>query len=670
LGGSFQGLVKEVPPAEETVAMMMAGSSGDCVVLEEAQEKQQQQVLATNNTAQVQSGVRASARVALKAARSSRENLLSAVDGNDNNPNPPSASGGGSGRNKNHNNKNNNNKQQRSDPGSFSADEEDDDADDGDDLEEDMDEDDDDDDHHLQEDLDEEPFSDPDMEDRRMRSAKTTQSTAKSQSKQLLDNSKKMRVLLAEDEPTTRMIVTKLLEACEYEVVSVENGRDALAMLRTSRFDLVLSDVLMPEVSGVDLLQELKNQPSTAVGGDHNHDDDNKNNKKQPAHSSTWRQVPVIVMSSQESKDTVMQCFKLGAADFLVKPVRKNELKNLWQHVWRQTRHSEQHREREDDGADGSRDVVHAAGDKNDHRNKGAAAAVAGAAAPPASTSGEDGSNTAAATVMTAPVDELVPAHNKKKIMRTSSKGGKPSKGALDGSRTPSAGNSTDSTAELLLSMSADRKRKRGKAPAAEEPEQGEEQPAHDDDPMDAEAVHFALPLALRQIIEGTINSNKGFAQGLSRSRTQSAFSVFNAFVPPTLPMLNASHAGNDAGAMNGAVSAFNAPFAAALSSFGQHDADGAVVGVVPHAWTKERETRRRAAVTKYLEKRKNRTYTKTVRYESRKRLAETRPRIRGQFVKASDLAALKEAEKMGWKFEDGKWRKVDTPPDGEQVAS
>jgi pseudo-response regulator 5 len=40
-------------------------------------------------------------------------------------------------------------------------------------------------------------------------------------------------------------------------------------------------------------------------------------------------------MSSQDSIGTVLRCMQKGAVDFLVKPVRKNELRNLWQHVWR-----------------------------------------------------------------------------------------------------------------------------------------------------------------------------------------------------------------------------------------------------------------------------------------------------------------------------------------------
>ncbi|GFP88750.1 two-component response regulator-like aprr5 [Phtheirospermum japonicum] len=47
------------------------------------------------------------------------------------------------------------------------------------------------------------------------------------------------------------------------------------------------------------------------------------------------KNIPVIMMSSQDAVSTVYKCMLKGAADFLVKPVRKNELRNLWQHVWR-----------------------------------------------------------------------------------------------------------------------------------------------------------------------------------------------------------------------------------------------------------------------------------------------------------------------------------------------
>ncbi|OQU82912.1 hypothetical protein SORBI_3005G044400 [Sorghum bicolor] len=79
---------------------------------------------------------------------------------------------------------------------------------------------------------------------------------------------------------------------------------------RAYAFDLVLTEVAMPSLSGIQLLSRI-------VAADE------------------CKNIPVIMMSSQDSIGTVLKCMQKGAVDFLVKPVRKNELRNLWQHVWR-----------------------------------------------------------------------------------------------------------------------------------------------------------------------------------------------------------------------------------------------------------------------------------------------------------------------------------------------
>ncbi|XP_025827115.1 two-component response regulator-like APRR3 isoform X2 [Panicum hallii] len=79
---------------------------------------------------------------------------------------------------------------------------------------------------------------------------------------------------------------------------------------RAYAFDLVLTEVAMPSLSGIQLLARI-------VAADE------------------CKNIPVIMMSSQDSIGTVLKCMQKGAVDFLVKPVRKNELRNLWQHVWR-----------------------------------------------------------------------------------------------------------------------------------------------------------------------------------------------------------------------------------------------------------------------------------------------------------------------------------------------
>lgn len=121
-----------------------------------------------------------------------------------------------------------------------------------------------------------------------------------------------LKVLLVENDDSTRHVVCALLRNCGYEVTAVSNGLQGWKILEdlTNHIDLVLTEVVVPVMSGVGLLRLMMNHKS-------------RNN------------IPVIMMSSHDSMSIVFKCLSKGAVDFLVKPIRKNELKNLWQHVWR-----------------------------------------------------------------------------------------------------------------------------------------------------------------------------------------------------------------------------------------------------------------------------------------------------------------------------------------------
>ncbi|CAN6169352.1 unnamed protein product [Urochloa humidicola] len=123
---------------------------------------------------------------------------------------------------------------------------------------------------------------------------------------------KTIKVLLVESDDSTRQVVSALLRHCMYEVIPAENGQQAWSYLEDmqNNIDLVLAEVFMPGVSGISLLSRIMS---------HN----------------VCKNIPVIMMSSNDAMGTVFKCLSKGAVDFLVKPIRKNELKNLWQHVWR-----------------------------------------------------------------------------------------------------------------------------------------------------------------------------------------------------------------------------------------------------------------------------------------------------------------------------------------------
>ncbi|KAE8719066.1 Two-component response regulator-like APRR7 [Hibiscus syriacus] len=119
-------------------------------------------------------------------------------------------------------------------------------------------------------------------------------------------------VLLVENDDCTRHVVTALLRNCSYEVIEASNGLQAWKILEdlTNHIDLVLTEVVIPGLPGIVLLNKIVNH-------------------------KTRKNIPVIMMSSHDSVKVVFKCLSKGAVDFLVKPIRKNELKNLWQHVWR-----------------------------------------------------------------------------------------------------------------------------------------------------------------------------------------------------------------------------------------------------------------------------------------------------------------------------------------------
>ncbi|XP_057549431.1 two-component response regulator-like APRR7 [Amaranthus tricolor] len=121
-----------------------------------------------------------------------------------------------------------------------------------------------------------------------------------------------VRVLLVENDDSTRHVVAALLRKCSYEVVEASNGIQAWKILEDieNRIDIILTEVAMPCFSGIALLCKIMSH-------------------------KTRKNVPVIMMSSHDSVGLVFKCLSKGAADFLLKPIRKNELKNLWQHMWR-----------------------------------------------------------------------------------------------------------------------------------------------------------------------------------------------------------------------------------------------------------------------------------------------------------------------------------------------
>jgi EAL domain-containing protein (putative c-di-GMP-specific phosphodiesterase class I) len=107
------------------------------------------------------------------------------------------------------------------------------------------------------------------------------------------------RVLIIDDEPAVLRVIGLLLERHGFSVASASNARDGLALLAQKGFDVVLSDIIMPELSGLDFLRELRQ-----------HDLD----------------VPVILMTAGATLDSALDAIEYGAQQYLLKPVEPEAL--------------------------------------------------------------------------------------------------------------------------------------------------------------------------------------------------------------------------------------------------------------------------------------------------------------------------------------------------------
>jgi adenylate cyclase len=102
-------------------------------------------------------------------------------------------------------------------------------------------------------------------------------------------------ILVVDDNEINRDLLSRYLARLGHTVQAAPDGRQALEMIDSGAFDLVLLDIMMPELNGYQVLQHLQD-------------------------SANWRDLPVIMISALDEMDSVVRCIELGAADYLPKP--------------------------------------------------------------------------------------------------------------------------------------------------------------------------------------------------------------------------------------------------------------------------------------------------------------------------------------------------------------
>jgi DNA-binding NtrC family response regulator len=109
----------------------------------------------------------------------------------------------------------------------------------------------------------------------------------------------KGKVLVIDDELIIRTSCSRALSPEGFEVKTAQNGLDGLRMIEEEKFDIVLTDLKMPDVDGIEILRKIKER---------------------------WPDIEVIIITGYQTVDTAVKSIKLGAFDYIEKPFTPDAL--------------------------------------------------------------------------------------------------------------------------------------------------------------------------------------------------------------------------------------------------------------------------------------------------------------------------------------------------------
>src|SRR5919106_2522461 len=133
-----------------------------------------------------------------------------------------------------------------------------------------------------------------------MRNTAISPATSPDVRKQPPETAAKARILVVDDEPSMRDMLRIVLRRDGYDVVLAENGSQAIAILEQQQIDLLLSDIRMPDISGVEVLRAAK---------------------------EINRDIVAFMMTAFASTETAVEAMRLGAVDYFTKPFSMDELR-------------------------------------------------------------------------------------------------------------------------------------------------------------------------------------------------------------------------------------------------------------------------------------------------------------------------------------------------------
>lgn len=110
-----------------------------------------------------------------------------------------------------------------------------------------------------------------------------------------MPGSAEAHLLVVDDNEMNRDVLTRRLSRLGHQISLAEDGNEALHKIRAVSYDLVLLDIMMPKLSGYEVLEQVKADPAT-------------------------RDTPIIVISAIDELESVVRCIEMGAEDYLFKP--------------------------------------------------------------------------------------------------------------------------------------------------------------------------------------------------------------------------------------------------------------------------------------------------------------------------------------------------------------
>lgn len=113
------------------------------------------------------------------------------------------------------------------------------------------------------------------------------------------------KILITEDSPTMRSLLVSTIESLDgYQIIEATSGFEALRLLPREEVDLIITDINMPDINGLELISYVRNNPN-------------------------YRSIPLFIISTESSEKDLERGIALGADEYLVKPFDPERLLSL-----------------------------------------------------------------------------------------------------------------------------------------------------------------------------------------------------------------------------------------------------------------------------------------------------------------------------------------------------